>query len=146
PRLPSVMLILGVGLAWGVGTGAKAAADTGVVALNAAGRIIDAGWTVGIPATAEWVSRQADADALLFVDAPLVVENERGQRLCEKQVGQRYGRWKVSANSTNLKSRHLGGVRLREALEARGWRYSSGVTGPPDSGRVLSECYPYTTI
>jgi hypothetical protein len=27
------------------------------------------------------------------------VENETGQRLYEKQVGERYGRWQVSANS-----------------------------------------------
>ena len=76
----------------------------------------------------------------------LVVLNPAGQRLCEKHVGQRYGRWKVSANSTNLGSKSLAGVRLREAAESACWRYSSGAAGPLYSGRVVSECYPYTTI
>ncbi len=51
------------------------------------------------PGTLAWVEANAGANALLFVDAPLVVENETGQRLCEKQTGQRYGRWKVSARA-----------------------------------------------
>jgi predicted RNase H-like nuclease len=48
----------------------------------------------------------------MFVDAPLVVANETGQRLCETQVGQRYGRWKVSANTTNIHSPRLAGVQF----------------------------------
>jgi predicted RNase H-like nuclease len=117
-----------------------------VVALDASGRVADAAWTVSIPDTLAWAARHADSDALMFVDAPLVVLNPAGQRLCEKHVGQRYGRWKVSANSTNLGSKSLAGVRLREAAESACWRYSSGAAGPPYSGRVVSECYPYTTI
>jgi predicted RNase H-like nuclease len=140
------MIFLGVDLAWDSGSGAKVPAETGVVALDASGRIVDATWTVGVAETVAWVDRHAGADALMFVDAPLVVRNDAGQRLCERQVGQRYGRWKVSANSTNLGSKSLAGVRLREAAEAAGWRYSSGAAGPPGSGRVVSECYPYTTM
>jgi len=107
-----------------------------------------AGWTSGIAETIEWIEdiADADADALLFVDAPLVVDNEEGQRLCETQTGQRYGRWKVSANTTNLSSRWRGGVTLRRELERRGWHYADGREGPPASGRVVSECYPYTTL
>jgi predicted RNase H-like nuclease len=140
------MNFLGVDLAWDAGSRAKTPGDTGVVALDASGRIVDATWTVGVADTVAWVGRQADADALMFVDAPLVVLNDAGQRPCERQVGQRYGRWKVAANSTNLGSKSLAGVRLLEAVEAAGWRYSSGAAGPPVSGRVVSECYPYTTI
>jgi predicted RNase H-like nuclease len=140
------MIFLGVDLAWSAGTTTKVPADTGVVALDASGRVVDATWTVGIPDTLAWAARHADSDALMFVNAPLVVLNPAGQRLCEKHVGQRYGRWKVAANSTNLGSKSLAGVRLREAAESACWRYSSGAAGPPYSGRVVSECYPYTTI
>lgn len=82
------------------------------------------------------------------MDAPLLVLNQpRTQRLCEKQVGQRYGRWKVSANSTNLGTRHLAGVTLRRELEARGWAYDDGLSDRlPESARRVSECYPYTTL
>lgn len=83
---------------------------------------------------------------MLFVDAPLVVDNVRGQRLCEKQVGQRYGRWKVSANTTNLGSPRLAGTALRERLETAGWQYVDGLAGTAGNPRTLSECYPYTTL
>jgi len=82
----------------------------------------------------------------VFVDAPLIVTNEDKQRLCEKHVGQRYWKAKVSANSTNINSRHLGGVALRKALQQAGFVYDDGLDGPPQSGRVVSECFPYTTI
>jgi predicted RNase H-like nuclease len=138
---------LGVDLAWGEGTTAKRAADTGVVALEESGRIVAAGWTVGIEPTLSWIAEHAVEDTLLFVDAPLVVENEDGQRVCELHVAQRYMYpWKVGANSTNLRKPSLGGVTLRIGLEQRGWLYSDGRFGPPVTGRVVSECYPYTTL
>ena len=137
---------MGIDLAWGQGSANKKAKESGVVILDTKGDILQAGWTVGITETIKWIENHAHRDTLLFVDAPLVVNNESGQRLCEKQIGQRYGRWKVSANSTNKHSKSLAGIVLREELEKLGWRYSDGCSGPLRSGRYLSECYPYTTI
>lgn len=138
--------VLGVDLAWAQGAGAKAANESGVVAADDAGRVLDAEWTVGVAATVDWIRRWASDSTLLMVDAPLVVNNPSDQRVCERQVGQRYGRWKVSANSTNRNSPRLAGLALRQALESSGWRYEAGFGGPPASGRVMSECYPYTAI
>jgi predicted RNase H-like nuclease len=132
-----------VDLAWADTTVAN---ETGVVAAEPDGTIVDAGWTTGVDETVAWTSAYGAGAALLFVDAPLLVLNSDKQRLCEKQVGQRYGRWKVSANSTNLGSPRLAGVRLRRELEASGWAYADGSAGPPRTGLVVSECYPYTTI
>lgn len=140
------MKFIGIDLAWGEGSNKKAANESGVAMLDAAGKVVQAGWIRGVAETVAWVEQNAHDETLLFVDAPLVVNNESGQRLCEKQVGQRYGRWKVAAHSTNNRSKWLGGVALREQLEALGWRYSDGCKGPPRTGRHVSECYPYTTI
>ena len=102
---------------------------------------------MGVDATVAWLDNHAPVDALLFVDAPLVVNNETGQRRWKKQVGRRYGRWKVSANATNRGSPRLAGVDLLSGLEARGWIYHDGFGGPPTGpGRFVSECYPYATI
>jgi predicted RNase H-like nuclease len=138
--------VLGVDLAWGEGSASKPANETGVVAVNGSGEILDAGWTTGVEQTVSWVERMAADVTLAMIDAPLVVVNPTGQRLCERQVGQRYGRWKVSANSTNLGSARLAGMVLRYQLERAGWRYDDGHAGPPTMGRVISEVYPYTTI
>jgi hypothetical protein len=50
---------IGVDLAWGEGTAAKPAKETGVVCLDSGGGIHDAGWTRGIDATAEWIVAHA---------------------------------------------------------------------------------------
>lgn len=142
------MLLLGIDLAWKEGSASKEANQTGVVALEPSGRIVDAGWTIGLEETAEWITTVAQHDTIAFIDAPLIVNNPPNtQRLCERQVGQRYmSPWKVGANSTNQASPNLGGVKLRERLEDLGWRYSDGVDGPESEGRSFSECYPYTAI
>jgi predicted RNase H-like nuclease len=137
------MRLLGIDLAW---ADAAVVNETGAVALEADGTIVAAGWTVGVDDTVRWANANAETDTVLFVDAPLIVLNDHKQRLCEKQVGQRYWRWQVSANSTNRASPRLAGVRLRQELEGCGWRYDDGIAGPPTDGRVVCECYPYTTI
>jgi predicted RNase H-like nuclease len=134
------MRLLGIDLAWGDKN------ESGVVALDATGVILDAGWTVGLEETSAWIAEWQGTGTLLFVDAPLVVVNATGQRQCETEVGQRYGRWKVSANSTNMRSPRLAGVSLRGLLERQGWRYDDGTAGPPAGGLVMSECYPYTAL
>lgn len=134
---------LGIDLAWKDGPDAP---ETGVVALEADGTIVDAGWTRGVAATVEWVTAWAEPDTVVFVDAPLLVDNPSGQRPCDRTVGQHYGRWKVSANSINLASPRLGGVGLAQQLAAQGFVYDDGLDGPRPSGRHVYECYPYTAI
>ena len=77
---------------------------------------------------------------------PPLVRNPSGQRRCETEVGRRYGRWKVSAHSSNLTRPALAGVSLLRRLEADGWRYDDGRHGPPDRGRHAYEVYPFTTL
>jgi predicted RNase H-like nuclease len=88
----SVPRYLGVDLAWREAQPGRPANETGVAAIDPDGQVLDAGWTRGVEATLAWADAAAGDDgALMFVDAPLVVTNEAGQRLCETQVGQRYG-------------------------------------------------------
>ena len=128
---------IGIDLAWADGSRRKAN-ESGIVMLDPAGDFAAADWTIGIDETMAWLDGHAPADALLSVDAPLVVNNEAGQRRCEKEVGQRYGRWQVSANSTNRQSPRLAGVELLRRLQGRGWMYHDGIGGPPsDPGPIF---------
>ena len=52
--------------------------ESGIVMLDQAGTIVSAGWAVGIHEVVAWLDRHAPSDALLFVDAPLVVNNAKG--------------------------------------------------------------------
>jgi len=136
---------LGVDLAWGEGSTTSAAKETGLVCLTASGEIIAAAWARGIDAVAEWLSENAQQGDVIAIDAPLVVNNESGMRECEREVAQRYGRWKVAANATNRTRPWQGGVTLRKRLEAKGFVYTSG--SPASVEQVtFFECYPYTTL
>ncbi|MFJ4744979.1 DUF429 domain-containing protein [Streptomyces sp. NPDC088775] len=138
---------IGIDLAWAQSGARTKPNETGVAAIDAHGVVIECGWTRGLEETMSWLARTAvDGSTLAFVDAPLVVDHPAGQRPCEREVGQRYGRWKVSANSTNQSSPRQAGVLLRERLEQSGWSYDDGRGGPPTGGLVFSECYPYTTL
>ncbi len=140
------MRVLGIDLAWATNKKSGVSNETGVVAVELDGTVVDAGWTRGVDETLAWMETNAGDDALAMIDAPLVVTNESGQRLCETQTGQRYGKWKVSANSSNLNSPNRGDRDLLALLEQGGWSYSAGWDGPPTTGHHFSECYPYTTL
>src|SRR4051795_12071350 len=142
------MIFVGIDLAWGEGTTRRPANETGAAAINGEGVVLDAGWTRGLADTVNWVQRVcgAERDVLVAVDAPLIVTNPSGQRLCEKQAGQRYWPWGVSANTTNLSSPGRAGIGLLQQLEEAGFGYNDCWTGPPVAGRHVFECFPYTTL
>ena len=140
------MRVLGIDLAWGEGTVGRPANETGLVAADRSGRVLDAGWARGLDDTVAWIVRWSAADTVAMVDAPLVVRNAAGMRPCEREVGRRYGRWKVAANATNLALAALAGVTLASRLAADGWRCADGRGGPPARGRWLYEVFPYTTL
>ena len=76
---------IGIDLAWAEKAKPN---ESGIVMLDQAGTIVSAGWAVGIHEVVAWLDRpRHPSDALLFVDAPLVVNNAKGQRLGEKEVG-----------------------------------------------------------
>ena len=136
----------GVDLAWGEGTTQKPANETGLVCLDEHGTVLHAGWARGITDVAAWLITHAEPGDVIAIDAPLVVFNATGIRECEREVGQRYGRWKVAANPSNLRLPWLGGVTLRVALEAAGFRYTDGRHEPDPDAIEFFECYPYTTL
>ena len=97
--------VSGLDLAWRESRAGIPANETGVAVIDSDGQVLNVGWVRGADESIAWAQRAAgDGDALMFVDAPLVVRDSVGQRLCETQVGQRYGKWKVSANGTSLQS------------------------------------------
>ena len=58
------MRVLGVDLAWTEDTSAKRANETGVASVDEDGRILDAGWTVGVDETVEWLHEHSGPEAL----------------------------------------------------------------------------------
>jgi len=65
------MRYLGVDLAWVEHARGRSANASGVVALDPSGDVVDAGWTVGLDQTIDWIEGSSTEDCTLFVDAPL---------------------------------------------------------------------------
>lgn len=143
---------LGIDLAWGLGlphrvTGrVKKPNETGLCLLAADGTILDAGWARGVDAVAAWVAEHERPGDVIAIDAPLIVANPTSMRAAEREVGSRYGRWKVAANASNQGSAARAGQLLLAGLEPRGIRYTDGSWPPPAGVTVAFECYPYTTL
>ncbi|NQW88739.1 DUF429 domain-containing protein [Curtobacterium sp. VKM Ac-2861] len=138
---------LGVDLAWGLGTAGRAPNETGLVAMEADGTITDAGWARGVDDVTTWIAERLGPRSLIAVDASLVVTNPTGIRESERQVGQRYGRWKVAANPTNQASAASAGAQLLGRLTALGVGYVSDTASMHARTRpAMFECYPYTTL
>jgi predicted RNase H-like nuclease len=95
----------------------------------------------------DWVAAHLGPRTLIAVDASLVVTNPTGIREAERQVGQRYGRWRVAANPTNQASAASAGTALLGRLTALGIGYVSSTTAMRErTGPAAFECYPYTTL
>jgi predicted RNase H-like nuclease len=129
-----------VDLAWREDAQGRVANESGVAAIDATGRVLDVGWSRGLGETIAWIeAAAADGPALLFVDAPLVVDNPKGQRPCETQVGQRYGRWGFSAKTTRGCASTDRGMRGRlSRIRGRRQVGPSGATGNSDEEANLS--------
>ena len=97
--------------------------------------------------SAAWMATLGRRRHVAMVDAPLVVANATGMRPCEREIGRRYGRWKVSANALQPRpARRSPASRWPARLAADGWRCADGRGGPPAAGRWLYESFPYTTL
>ncbi len=78
-------MALGVDLAWSESNG------SGACALDADGRVVDERILGADDEILDWVRGLASDSAVVAVDAPLLVPNETGRRLCESELSREYG-------------------------------------------------------
>jgi predicted RNase H-like nuclease len=86
---------IGLDLAWGE------RARTGVAALDAAGRLVTCASVRADDEIAAFAAEHAPGDCVLAIDAPLIVPNEAGQRVAERLVAERFGRYAAGAYPAN---------------------------------------------
>ena len=85
-------------------------------------QILDAGRTNGAGQAISWAaSAVGEGDAVPFADAPLVVRDAPGQRVCQTQAGQRCGRWSAPLRRIPIRPR-LAGVQFLRLAGLSGWR------------------------
>jgi predicted RNase H-like nuclease len=93
-----------------------------------------------------FVRVHATTETVLAVDAPLVIVNETGQRVCETLVGKRYGSREASCHTSNLGLYpQASSVRLTRALETDGFVHVEQLDAER-TGRIILEVYPHAAM
>ena len=131
-------VFVGIDLAWSTGW-------TGVAVVDAAGRLLDSGRVRTDDEIASWVAGLRGHQAVVAVDAPLVVPNETGQRVPERLIGRAFGRFGASAHASNRTM--LGGGESRAMRLARrfGWSVDPGLSAGAQQ-TVCLEVYPHPAM
>ena len=81
------------------------------------------------------------------IDASLIINNQKGQRECEKQITRRYGGRKAGCHASNLTLYpDPDSVRLANALYERGHRHLLAPELTSSSRKWMIECYPHPAL
>jgi len=130
----------GVDLAWGQRN------RTGLAVLDGTGRLLESSTVRTDDEIVSFVRRHPTETLVAGVDAPLVVPNETGRRVCEALVGQHFARFGAGAYPANRGNPSFvpepRGARLAAAL---GWDMDPTVL-PGVGRRVCIEVYPHPAM
>lgn len=133
---------LGIDLAW-----QSQRNPTGGAALSLNGGVLEltalAPPLRSLEAVQEFILAHATERTVVAVDAPLVIPNVSGQRICELEVSKRYGARHASCHASNLTLYpDAASVRLSVWLAERGFRHATATT----SERTMLEVYPHAAF
>ena len=79
----------------------------------------------------------------ISIDAPLIIPNTRGQRVCEAQLNQQYRRYHAGCHPSNLSLYpDAASVRLSQYLSTRNFQH----LGKPANTKWQIECYPHPAL
>ena len=138
------MKFLGIDLGWSSGA-------SGVCCLgwqNDQLELLDLDRLTHLSDLLDWVDRQVPPDhpGLVAVDAPTIIPNQTGMRLCDRLAHQHFGRYHAGCYPANLSrpfaSRTVG---FGLDLEARGFNHAPTIT-PQQPGRYQIEVFPHPAM
>ncbi|RYV52960.1 DUF429 domain-containing protein [Pengzhenrongella frigida] len=133
------MAYIGLDLAWGRN------ARTGLAALDPAGRLTASGAVRTDDEIAAFVAEHAPGEVVAAIDAPLVVPNLTGRRVCEALVAQEFGRYHAGAYPANRSRPYFDPPRAATLAERFGWDVDPGTT-PLSGSSVAIEVYPHPAM
>jgi len=128
------MYFVGLDLAWGQRK------PSGVAAVDDSGKLVFVGQATDDASIRAALQPFVEGDCLVAIDAPLVVENETGQRPCEKALNADFGRFQAGAHPANKGKPEFAGTprarRLADDLEL-------DIDPMSTSSRRAIEVYPH---
>jgi predicted RNase H-like nuclease len=138
---------IGIDMAWNIEENHSGVAalvgDVAQVRLDA----VSSGVTsmVGI---VEFVQVHVARDAVVAIDASLVVKNETGQRPCETEIATEFGKYRASCHTSNLGRPYATtGMGLVQELSQEGFRHDFQIEqAKQKAGRWIFEVYPHPAM
>jgi predicted RNase H-like nuclease len=96
----------------------------------------------------DFIETHSPANAVVAIDAPLVVTNATGQRECERLITGSFGRFHAGCHPSNLSHSHTTtGGRVVSELEKRGFRHDFNLARAKErKGRWIFEVYPHPAM
>lgn len=128
---------LGIDLAW------SQRARTGLAVVDESGRLVSSHVTVTDSDMDQWIATHARDAQVIAVDAPLVVPNPTGQRVCENLIGKAFGRYNASAHVSNQTKPYFNPPRGLALAERHGWEIDPDYDGHQP---ICLEVYPHPAM
>lgn len=91
-----------------------------------------------------WIDSEADANAVVGVDAPLVIPNETGIRPAERELNRDFRRFHAGCHAANLGrpfAQHV--TAFSRLLQDRGFLHGAAIQ-PHEAGRFQIEVHPHS--
>lgn len=132
-------LFLGIDLAW------KAENRTGLAVVGDAGQLLASGAVVTDTEIAEWIAGRLGTVITVAVDAPLIVPNDTGQRVGEKEIGRAFGKYSASPHTSNRANPLFNPPRALTLAERFGWTVDPANRGSAVSPACI-EVYPHPAM
>lgn len=129
----------GVDLAWGQ------RARTGLAVVSADGALLASTSVHTDAEIADFLAPYADALVTVAVDAPLIVTNPTGQRLCEREIGAVFGRYGAGAYPANTSNPHFNPPRAETMAAGLDWNIDPAHAGRPGAPGCI-EVYPHPAM
>lgn len=128
---------LGVDLAW------SQRARTGLAVVDESGRLVSSHSSVTDEKIDQWIAENAHSARVIAVDAPLVVPNPTGQRVCENLIGKAFGRYNASAHVSNQTKPYFNPPRGLALSQRHGWEIDPEYAGEEP---LCLEVYPHPAM
>ena len=128
---------VGIDLAW------SARNRTGLAVVDGEGRLLTSGNATTDAEIDAWLAENAPTPRTVGIDAPLIVPNETGQRIAEREIGRAYGRFGAGAYPSNRTNPLFDPPRGAKLAERHDW------TVDPQSRAATTQCievYPHPAL
>jgi len=138
------MKFIGVDLGWKTG-------ESGLCFLewkNSQLQVIDITCRLSLAEILEWLENHDSSDegAMIAVDAPLLIPNTTGTRLCDRLTHKYFGRYHAGCYPANLGRPFAERtVRFGKNLETRGFNHAPNIE-PQKIGRYQIEVFPHPAM